>query len=78
MSKFKTGDLVRYAGFNRSRPTTAASVWRMSRTGLIMSEVPSGPRPWLQSSTMYNVLWNDNPKPLIVRDWDLELVPEED
>jgi len=82
MSKFKTGDLVRYI---RPWPPPSQPIprlpehieWRDRQIGLILSESSSFSPLSRPRSLMYNVLWNDDAKPLIVPEWDLELVPNE-
>ena len=81
MSKFKTGDLVRYvsSSFGVLADDGPTNEWRKSRVGLVLSEDPPLPRrPNLGSrARLYNVLWNDDTKSLIVPEWDLEIVPNE-
>ena len=81
MSKFKTGDLVRYASssFGVLADDGPTNEWRKSRVGLVLSEEPPLPprRSGRPRSAMYNVLWNDDSKSLIVPEWDLELVTNE-
>ena len=82
MSKFKTGDLVRYvsSSFGVLADDGPTNEWRASRIGLVLSEEPPlRPRRRGLGSRgrLYNVLWNDDPKSLIVPEWDLEIVPNE-
>lgn len=82
MSKFKTGDLVRYirgreGAATRSLRRPEHIEWRDSRVGLILSKTNLRKKSISTASVMYNVLWNDDSHPLIVPEWDLELVPNE-
>jgi hypothetical protein len=77
--KFAVGDLVRYGP--RGPDGTKINKWRAERLGLIQeiserATRPTGPPPG-HFTFLYYVLWSDDPKPQMVPEWDLELVPNE-
>lgn len=87
MSRFKTGDLVRYirgreGAATRSLRRPEDIERRMSRTGLIQCEADPSTDPAAKAgnwtaSVMYYVLWNDIDDPQLIPGRNLELVPED-
>lgn len=87
MSRFKTGDLVRYIRGREGAATISLRQakdieWRHRRVGLIQCEADPSTDPAAKAgnwtaSVMYYVLWNDMDDPQLIPEWNLELVPED-
>lgn len=82
MSRFKTGDLVRYSRVREAAATTPKRwpPFRDGSVGLILREANlkedfAAVGNWT-ATVMYYVVWNDTEQPQLIQDWNLELVPE--